>query len=120
MKILNLTQHVSTPEQKEAGVVDMDDIDRGTLNLLLTFVEIPTPDRLELKARAIAQLCSTYNIEHAMVGGAPYLMPSLETALYSYGITPMYAFSKRDSAEDPETGRKVSVFRHLGFVRVAE
>jgi hypothetical protein len=56
-----------------------------------------------------------------MIGGAPYLMGALEKALRECGFTPVYAFSKRESIDQPQPDgsvRKVAVFRHLGFVEV--
>ena len=55
----------------------------------------------------------------AMIGGAPYLMAPLETALRVIGIEPVYAFSTRASVEQtmPDGSvRKVNDFRHAGFV----
>jgi len=56
-----------------------------------------------------------------MIGGAPFLMSALEDALVIAGITPLYAFSVRESVEAEQADgsvRKVAVFRHLGFVEV--
>jgi hypothetical protein len=55
----------------------------------------------------------------AMVGGAPYLMPYLERALKAKDISPIYAFSKRESIDQVQPDgsvRKVAVFRHAGWV----
>jgi len=43
-------------------------------------------------------------------------MGPLAKTLSEAGIRPLFAFSERVSEEDPETGMKVSVFKHLGFV----
>jgi hypothetical protein len=54
-----------------------------------------------------------------MIGGAPYLMAPLEVALRAHGITPLYAFSVRESVEQTQPDgsvRKIAVFRHGGFV----
>jgi len=53
-----------------------------------------------------------------MVGGAPFLMATLERELRRFGITPLYAFSRRDVIETTEGGVtvKTSLFRHLGFI----
>ena len=55
-----------------------------------------------------------------MIGGAPWLMGTLETKLREYGIQPMYAFSRRESVEQKQPDgsvRKVNVFRHAGWVK---
>lgn len=54
-----------------------------------------------------------------MIGGAPYFMAPLETALEWRGIIPLYAFSKRECHEKRNPDGSVSktmVFRHEGFV----
>ena len=56
-----------------------------------------------------------------MIGGAPWLMSSIENALRDHRITPIYAFSVRESAEQVQPDgsvRKVNIFRHAGFVAV--
>ena len=54
-----------------------------------------------------------------MIGGAPFLMGALESALLDYGITPVYAFSKRESVEEVQKDgsvKKINIFRHAGFI----
>lgn len=121
--ILNLTQHTATPDQVEAGVVDLVDSTRNTLVGLLTFNSLPTSQEIEAKALALAMLALDQapadQAVKAMIGGAPYLMARLEKALLDVGIIPVYAFSERVSVEQSmEDGsvRKVNVFKHVGFV----
>lgn len=128
--ILNLTQHQATPEQIEAGVVDLPQAERGLLIKLLTFDSLPSREKIEDRAFDIAEL-ACYNglggdesddpiIFTAMIGGAPYLMAPLEQELVAHGIVPLYAFSTHESVEEtmPDGSvRKVNVFRHTGFVK---
>lgn len=81
------------------------------------------PSNLELlkRAAALAEAAAQIGVRTAMIGGAPYLMGPLEYALWELGITPVYAFSQRESVEKtlPNSDvRKVAVFRHLGWVWV--
>lgn len=122
-KIINLTQHVATPEQVEAGVIDLPAEQRAQLSTLLTFDSLPTGSEIELAAEQIALLCQGAAEGHgatkAMIGGAPWLMATLEAALLEKGIAPVYAFSVRESVEavqEDGSVRKVNVFRHVGFV----
>lgn len=113
--ILNVTQHPASPEQREAGVVDAP----YTLAGALTFEELPTRDEIETRAIWLADLARDEGAEAAMIGGAPYLMPALERTLRERGITPLYAFSLRESVEQTQPDgsvRKVNVFRHAGFI----
>ena len=123
-QIANLTQHKATPEQIAAGVIDMEEVWRTRVIALLTFEEIPDASELRNAAENIANLCTEQfpNCITAMIGGAPYFMSALEQALIAQGIKPVYAFSKRESAEEVQLDgsvRKTMLFRHLGFVEVA-
>ena len=137
--ILNLTQHTATPEQQAAGVIDLSEPELSKLRRLLTFETLPTAEEIFRRAKAIARLAEyeaarrlgltdvgghpaadlTNHGVSAMIGGAPYLMATLERALRARGIKPLYAFSRRESVEQtmPDGSvRKMAVFRHLGFV----
>ena len=55
----------------------------------------------------------------AMIGGALWLMRPLVNTLIDQGITPVFAFSKRETIESPDGNggvRKPGVFEHGGFV----
>ena len=118
MKILNLTQHMATPEQVVMGVFEPENKTR--IQELLTFNSLPTREEINDRAMAIASYagCQT-DCTHAMIGGAPYLMPALEHALTFQGITPLYSFTERVSVETVQpdgTVKKTAVFKHIGFV----
>jgi len=100
---------------------------------LLTFEEIPSKEEIEARAKELARIAASEASHYAgdtdnmiwitrvMIGGAPYLMGALEKALRESGFTPVYAFSKRESVEQPQPDgsvKKIQVFRHLGFVEV--
>jgi len=127
MKIVNLTQHSASTEQHACGVFDLQGEASSNLKDYLTFDDLPRSGELVKRATGIAAIAAealgtSPMPGSAMVGGAPYLMAPLESALRSLGITPLYAFSKRESAEAvaPDgTIKKVSVFRHLGFVEAS-
>ena len=127
--ILNLTQHIATPEQIEAGVFEPSAEDKKTIQKLLTFEEIPTKIEMYIRAAEMLEIANKYFNKHAeeghgkiMIGGAPFFMGTLQTRLKLYaGYTPVYAFSKRESVDQPQPDgsvRKVQVFRHCGFVEV--
>jgi len=120
-KILNLTQHEVTEEQKKAGVREV--VSKARVRQLLTFEEIPSKKELRKRARELAWIAEAYNAEcdRVMIGGAPYLMPFLERAIKRVGMTPVYAFSKRECIEKKMLDgsiKKIQVFRHIGFVEV--
>ena len=130
--ILNLTQHPATPEQVEAGVVDLPADSREEIKGLLTFEEIPTPSEIEARASSIAARIALWyrgryhtegksipELYGAMIGGAPYLMPELERKIANHFVVPVYAFSRRESSEKVVDGEvvKTSKFVHLGFVK---
>ena len=124
-RIMNLTQHTATPEQRAAGVFDLGPEERDQLRKLLTFESIPTLVEVGERASKIAALAAKEReergVDFAMIGGAPYLLSTLEEKLKEVGVLPLYAFSKRESVEEtlPDGSvRKVQVFKHLGCVRV--
>jgi len=134
--IMNLTQHAASPEQQAAGVIDLPDAARDLLVRLLTFEDLPKAADIEVRAEAIARLATdlwreweagrapaqTHLSRCVMIGGAPYLMSALERALALQGFKAIYAFSRRESADEvlpAGSVRKISVFRHAGFVEVA-
>ena len=129
MNILNLTQHPATPEQVDAGVLDLSKEHRAVLSGWLTFNTCPTGREITDRADLIAQAASgdsktvtaPLGVTFALIGGAPFLMSALENALIERGITPMYAFSVRESAEQIMTNGsviKTNVFKHVGFVQI--
>lgn len=126
--IINLTQHAASPEQREAGVVDLPEQQREALHEALTFESVPTSMELDDRADWVSELAVFNGLggdeedpipTAAMIGGAPFFMSRLEASLLGKGITPLYAFSKRDSVEEAQPDSSVikrTVFRHLGFV----
>jgi hypothetical protein len=130
--ILNLTQHTVTPEQ-EAQLVVEPRMCKAEIRELLTFEEIPTKEEIEARANELARIAvseasmyagDTDNevwITRVMIGGAPFLMGALEKATRECGFSPVYAFSKRESVDQPQPDgsvRKIAVFKHVGFVEV--
>ena len=129
MKILNLTQHLATPDQKDAGVVDLPELGRQQLQKLITFETLPDDTELSDRAYAVASLAAQYielmtltdgePVNTVLIGGAPYFMVPLEIALAHAGLFAVYAFSVRESVEthNPDgTVTKRNVFKHAGFV----
>ena len=120
-KILNLTQHAPTQEQIEAGVIQS--VAHSEIQRLLTFNSLPTREEITERAEDLAEIATGAQllggVDHVMIGGAPYLMRPLEEELLRRRITPLYAFSVRESVEEIQADgsvRKTQVFRHGGWV----
>lgn len=116
--ILNLTQHSATLEQIHAGVTAK--APEG-VTALLTFNEIPVGNTIADRATAIAEIAKATKLKYAMIGGAPFFMSALENALIERDITPLYAFSVRESVESKDHDGavvKTAVFRHKGFIQM--
>ena len=131
--ILNLTQHKATPEQIAQGVVDASPEAQLFIAELLTFDEIPSKEDITARAEDLAEFAAMYDLSQddnsdgvypssAMIGGAPFLMSALEKELTNRGVTPLYAFSKRESVEKLENGKvvKTNVFKHIGLVKACK
>jgi len=114
---INLTQHNASLEQ---GCEPRSEEMETRVRELLTFEELPDLEAITARAIALAEIAEQESADEAMIGGAPWLMPSLDAALRLRGIQPVYAFSRRESVEvQQEDGstRKMTRFRHLGFIR---
>lgn len=147
MIVFNLTQHNATPEQVAAGVRALPKNQIQTMKDLLTFDTLPTREDVEARARALAALVYEAAQDHChnvvageydpltgwgqslvsdlllgvrvMIGGAPFLMGPLSEALRARGLTPVYAFSQRESEDQTQPDgsiKKITVFRHQGFI----
>lgn len=136
--LINLTQHQLTKEQFSHNGEDMVEVTfkpyNGTsigspdyIKKLLNFNSIPSKKEIISKAIALAAYASGLLNQakndddrlFALIGGAPYLMSPLEEALKNEGITPLYAFSQRESIEtvNPDgTVVKTAVFKHIGYI----
>jgi hypothetical protein len=130
--ILNLTQHAASPEQLAAGVIDLPTEQRSALVDALTMDALPTRAEISDRCANIAALAVHNGLggddaddphpTAAMIGGAPWMMAELERALLDMSVPSVYAFSVRESIEQPQPDgsvRKVNVFRHAGFVDAA-
>jgi hypothetical protein len=117
-RILNLTQHPASQEQRDAGVVDPAPCLKKQIKALITFDELPTKTTITGRALAVAGLVESIEeeFELAMIGGAPFFMSALEQSLREIGVTPIYAFSKRIVEESADGTEKRVMFRHDGFV----
>ena len=116
--ILNLTQHLGTPEQINAGVVEPKD--KKAVRELLTFEELPTAGEIQARAIALAEMAVRSGHEAAMIGGAGYLVARLEIVLWARGVRPCHSFTRRATVEEalPDGSvKKTTVFRHVGFVQ---
>lgn len=135
MLYLNISQHLTTPEQRQAGVVDLPTRYRDELVRLLTFEEVPYADDVWTRAKLIGELVRHYLKESgirpeedfnpnigAMVGCALWLVGPLTYVLcHRVKVQCYFAFSKREVIEEPQPDgsvKKVSIFKHAGFVPV--
>ena len=134
--ILNLTQHQMTPEQYEYNGVKLKELcfeipeeqeeHNKRVKTLINFHELPTRDTINSRVLEITNFALQHfigadveNNRYALIGGAPYLTAPLAEMLKKVGITPLYAFSKRESVETTQPDGsvvKTSVFKHAGYV----
>ena len=119
-KILNLTQHMATPEQIAHGVEDLPEELRSFVIDTLTFTAIPSGEEITSRAIELALLAQRLGYKKVMIGGAPFFMSALEYQLFLSGIQALYAFSVRTSTETQRpdgTVEKVVTFKHQGFIK---
>ena len=115
--IYNLTQHQPTPDMVAVGVGPTIE----GVPALLTVDELPTIEVIEERARAIA--ASAPEGATVLLGGAPWLMSSLERACLHRNQKTIYAFTRRESVEIrlpyQSAVEKRQIFRFVGFVEVS-
>lgn len=121
--IINLTQHAASAEQLNAGVIEP--LRKDLIKKELNFDDLPTEEEILERADRLANLAENEgeHVTAALIGGAPYLMAPLERALRQRNITPLYAFSRRESVERTLKNGKVektTIFRHLGFIEAVK
>lgn len=135
--IINLTEHPTTDDEREDGVVDVAEfLMRGELMRLLDFEgKTPTEDELRKRAASLAKLAEKIFIivkfdapRRAMIGRVGglnstssvfWLIEPLAKALRKRGIEPLFANSQREWTELTADGGPVtSGYRHIGFVPV--
>ena len=147
MKVLNLTQHKATPEQIDAGVVDLHGQDLAELKMALTVKGIPTHQDIQDKCLIVAGIATRWYVKEleiwrdgcldyplhgvgllnairgmVMLGSMPpYAQKTLTETLQKCGFECVYAVSDRVEREslNTETGvvTKVVEFAHLGFIQ---
>jgi hypothetical protein len=118
-QILNLTQHVATPDQLEVGVIEPSPEVKQEIQRLLTFNDPPCRASLDARAENLAHVAKVSGLKQAMIGGAPFLMGYLERELIRVKVQALYSFSKREVTETVTTDGKVekkAVFKHAGWV----
>jgi hypothetical protein len=76
---------------------------------------LPSRAMIRHRCQNIARLARAEGFHVAMIGGAPWMMGTLEHCLLDVGIAPIYAFSKRNVVEGDD-GTKVVKFVHEGFI----
>ena len=124
-RILNLTQHNATVQQKEAGVFEPLPGVKESIKKLLTFEKLPSQRILSHNSYVLATIakieCLRNKCNKVMVGDVPYLIHLLVDDLKAKGLIPVYAFSKRVSIDEPQQDDsviKIIVFKHEGFIEV--
>jgi len=122
--ILNMTQHLATDSQKEAGVFDFRPEKREDLCRRLTFDALPNVGTLVVRAQHIADMIPP-GVEAVMIGGAGWFLPFLSRAIVrrsyvlGYKIDMLMAFSQRKVVErvmEDGAVSKTAIFEHIGFI----
>lgn len=118
-EILNLTQHEATVEQVMQGVIEPTPEDKEWIKKLLTFDEIPDVTEIKRRCNRLMHIVYHYGINIIMIGGAGWIISTLEKMLTNELFIPVHSFSIRDSVETtlPDgTVKKTTSFKHIGFV----
>ena len=130
--IINLTQHLATPDQASAGLIDMpeDGGFRAALNEALSFNHQPDQEELLRRARRVVGIMADYaggmtalQGRKVMLGGFSALMHPLQAACLKAGMQVGYAYPGScecvDQLQPDGSVLKMAIFRHGGFIWVS-
>lgn len=84
--MLNLTKYKATPDQLEAGLVDVSDETRATISLAMEVDKLRSSADLFLAADEIATVAVKLNAQEVLIGGSNALRWALESTLKQRGI----------------------------------
>ena len=120
--MLNLTQHIATQEQIEAGVIEPTAEVKAEIQKLLTFNSLEETQEVKERAYKLAIIAKNHDAVRVMIGGAPFFMGHLESMLAMADISAHYAFSQRVVVETTteDVVEKKAIFKHVGFVPPVE
>lgn len=116
-KIVNLTSNLTTDDQKNVGVVDIED--RELVADLLNFDDIPTAAQIHNRAEVLASLVDAPVGTTVLIGGPQFLMSTLTESLKKRGYIVVFECVTREVihfTNDRGDMIQSQIFRHLGFI----
>jgi len=103
--MLNLTKNTLTQKQKACGIIEPSKLFKIEIKKLLLFDKVPTNAQIEYRAEKLAYYAdiiilgsgkfNSLNEKKALIDGSPFLMSSLERALFNRNIVPYYLFNNK-------------------------
>lgn len=96
--MINLTENLTTPAQRDLGV--LEPVNKTRIQRLLTFSFPPTGQTIKARAQLLAASAALELYERGqsgidcavLIGGESFFMAPLEAALKVYGIKAFYGF----------------------------
>ncbi|HAT2864343.1 TPA: hypothetical protein I8376_004255 [Citrobacter freundii] len=120
MFLVNMTAYLASPEQREMGVIDVDQQVSHALRELLTFNTCPSEDVMTDKAKEFAEiatsLCNKYKVDGVLVYAKTYFMPVLVSALRARGIVSYVTYAPKVTSVD-NSGSVSRNYKHVDLVR---
>ena len=116
-KIVNLTSNVTTDDQKNVGVVDIED--RKLVAELLNFKTLPTNAQIYNRAEVLASLVDAPVGTTVLIGGPQFLMSTLTESLKKRGYIVVFECVTSEVIHfTNDRGNMIQspVFKHLGFI----
>lgn len=112
----NCTSHPLSGEQR-AALKDSEVLSLTPENQK-KFSQVPAKTKLDLSVYTKSiqrQLATLPNRSRVLVQGESTVTHFLVEMCFRLGLTPIAAVTRREAVEDPKTGVKTSVFKHLGW-----
>lgn len=120
MFLVNMTAYLASPEQREMGVIDVEQQISHALRELLTFNSCPSAEVMADRANEFADLakslCAKYKADGVLVYAKTFFMPVLVSALTARQIVSYVTYAPKVTSIDTN-GSVNRNYKHVDLVR---
>ncbi|MCW7549988.1 hypothetical protein OO184_19115 [Photorhabdus sp. APURE] len=120
MFLINMTAYLASDEQREMGVIDVEQHISHAIREKLSFTFCPSVEEMTLRANELADiavaLCEKYKADGVLVYAKTFFMHILISAIYSRGIAPYVTYAPKVTV----VGRGGNInrkYKHANLVR---
>ncbi|TDB44271.1 hypothetical protein [Photorhabdus luminescens] len=120
MFLVNMTAYLASDEQREMGVIDVEQHISHAIREKLSFASCPSVEEMTLRANELADiavaLCEKYKADGVLVYAKTFFMHILISAISSRGIAPYVTYAPKVTVVGRE-GNINRTYKHANLVR---